>query len=186
MRAGSLVLRAVVALGPLVALGCGAVEADPPPGWVWAVVAAFALRHAQRPGSLAGALGISTVVVWWAITVGVPTSAGGLQSVVGAVAALTATHVAGLLTEVGPAQVHLEAGLLARWSWRGGLLVATGVMTAAGATAAATNLEDVAASTVLWPAAVGALGLALMATTLVVRADSRTSRSVSENAGAPR
>jgi hypothetical protein len=114
-------LRAVVFLGPVVALLATGPAGNWPGGGLVALTLALAGGFAVMPESALGTVVFCVVVVWWGF---------GMEHVaveaVGAAAALLAAHLAALLLSYGPAQLPLDGRLLGLWVRRG-LLVGLSV-----------------------------------------------------------
>jgi hypothetical protein len=110
-------LRAVVCLGPMLALWSAAPTGFVPSAFVVAVVAVTALLSAARPEHIVGFLAQLVVLVWWALTVG---SSMPLGSLVGA-AGLLSAHVAAVLLGYGPPEMRVGADLTLLWVGRAAL-----------------------------------------------------------------
>jgi len=114
-------VRAVVFLGPVVALLCTGPAGNWPGGWLVALTVALAGGFAVMPESALGTTVFCVVVVWWGFALEqVPVE------VVVAGAALLAAHLGALLLSYGPAQLPVDGGLLGLWVRRG-LLVGLAV-----------------------------------------------------------
>jgi len=109
-----LLLRAVILLGPVLAL-LAARPADLPHGWFVALTLVLSLGFAAMPESALGTVCLGVVVFWWALAAadGVP-----LASIPAALL-LLATHVAALLLSYGPPWLPIGTALLRRWLRRG-------------------------------------------------------------------
>ena len=121
MPRSQLLLRAVVLLGPVLALLMTGPAGHWPPWWLVLTGVAMAGAAAAAPDSpmLAG-VGL-IVLVWWSVSLddGVP------GSVVLAAAALVAAHLAALLASYGPAAMPLDRHTLLLWARRGALVLLT-------------------------------------------------------------
>lgn len=112
-----LVLRAVIALGPVVAVLAAGPAGRWPPWWVLVAAVVLAGGFAAFPESAFGAGAMLIVLAWW--TVGLDD---GLHpAVLVAAAALLVTHVAAVLTSYGPGEMPVEAPLVWLWVRRGAL-----------------------------------------------------------------
>ena len=113
----STLLRAVVLLGPLVALLATGPAGRWPSWWLVAMTAGLAAGFAAMPESALGTTVFCVVVVWWGFALEhVPVE------VVVAGVALLAAHLSALLLAYGPPQLPLDAGVLERWVRRGMLV----------------------------------------------------------------
>lgn len=108
------VLRAVIALGPPVALLAASPQGFMPPTWLLLAVVAVSLAFAAMPEQYAGNVALLLVVGWWTITVGEAMP----LSVVVAAAALLASHVAATLAGYGPRSLPPERLVVLRWMRR--------------------------------------------------------------------
>ncbi len=117
VRASVWALRAVAALGPLVALLAAVPEGFVPSPFVIVVVAMAGAVYAVVPEHFAGTVVLALVLLWWALVVGTAEPAGGLV----AAAALTLAHVAGLILGYGPPQMAVDPGVLRLWALRGAM-----------------------------------------------------------------
>jgi hypothetical protein len=118
-------LRAVIFLGPLVALLAGSPQGHTPEPWLVAVVGILAFTFASMPEHYVGSVVLTIVVVWWVLDVrdGLPLTA------VGAAAALLATHVAATVAGYGPPQLAPDGAAIRLWSRRAVLLWVTAPLT---------------------------------------------------------
>jgi hypothetical protein len=155
-------VRAVVFLGPVVALLASGPAGNWPGGWLVALTVALAAGFAAMPESALGTVVFCVVVVWWGF---------GLEHVaveaVVAGAALLAAHLGSLLLSYGPAQLPLDGRLLGRWARRG-LLVGLSVP---GVWLLATAVEDQPEPPGIWVAglAVGVVVCAVAAAAVTDR-----------------
>jgi hypothetical protein len=112
-----MLLRAVVFLGPVVALLATGPAGNWPGGWVVVLTVVLATGFATMPESGFGTLAMCVVVVWWG---------GGLEriavEVLVAAFALLASHLAAVLLSYGPAQLPVDGRMLALWVRRGALV----------------------------------------------------------------
>ena len=114
-----LLLRAVVAVGPVLALLATGPAGHWPPWWlVLAVVAGTGAAVAAPDSPVLAGIGL-VVLVWWTIGLdqGVPGWA------VLAAVALVAAHLAALLASYGPPAMPLDAATLRRWVPRGAVVL---------------------------------------------------------------
>jgi hypothetical protein len=109
-----LVLRAVVLVGPVLAL-LVARPADLPHGWFVALTVVLSLGFAAMPESPLGTGCLGLVVFWWALD----TADGVRVEAIPAALLLLATHVAAVLLSYGPTSLPIGAALLTRWVRRG-------------------------------------------------------------------
>jgi hypothetical protein len=113
---GQWALRAVVALGPVLAL-LAAAPAGPAPGAsLVALVAVLSTCHARWPESSVGIAAPVVVVLWWGVGLGDGLSAWALP----AAAALLAAHVAALLAGYGPDALGVDVPTVRLWVGRAG------------------------------------------------------------------
>ena len=111
-------LRAVAALGPVVAVVAGAPEGLVPSLFVVVVTAALGLAYAFLPEHFIGSIVLVVVLLWWSLHVGSSMPGGALV----AGAALVASHVAGVLLGYGPPRMVVGADLVLPWVVRGALV----------------------------------------------------------------
>ena len=111
-------LRAVAALGPLLAVTAGAPEGFVPSLFVVVVAAALGLAYAFLPEHFIGSIVLVVVLLWWSLHVGSAMPGGALV----AAAALVAAHVAGVLLGYGPPRMAVGADLVLPWVVRGALV----------------------------------------------------------------
>lgn len=113
----AMLLRAVVLLGPVVALLATGPAGNWPEGWVVALTVALAGGFAAMPESALGTTVFCVVVIWWGFALEhVPVE------VVVAGIALLAAHLSALLLSYGPPQLPVDGGVLERWVGRGVLV----------------------------------------------------------------
>jgi hypothetical protein len=160
MPRSQLVLRAIVLLGPMVALLMTGPAGSWPPWWLVVPVLALAAASATAPDSPIGATTGLAVLVWWTIALGdgVPASA------LVAAAGLLASHVAALLASYGPAAMPLDAATVRLWVRRGALVL----LTVPGAWGVARLLRGEPDQPGIWVLAVAAACLAAIGATAAV------------------
>ena len=111
------ILRAVVVLGPAVALLATGPAGNWPSGWLVALTVALAGGFAAMPESALGTTAFCVVVIWW----GFALEQVSVEVVVGGVA-LLASHLSAVLLSYGPARLPVDRGVLERWVGRGMLV----------------------------------------------------------------
>jgi hypothetical protein len=121
MPASQIVLRALVLLGPVVALLAAGPAGHWPPWWIVLAVVALSGGFAARPDSPLGATVFLAVLVWWTISLPDALHA----EVVVAAAALVVAHVAALVAAYGPDALPVEAATLRLWALRCVLVLVT-------------------------------------------------------------
>lgn len=110
-------LRAAVAVGPVVATLLTAVAGPGPGLWLVLLVAVLACGWALFPESAVGIAVLTLVVAWWAVG---PDGDDALHPVVIAAAAcLVLAHVAALLASYAPVEATVSRGLVRLWVRRG-------------------------------------------------------------------
>jgi len=115
--ASQLVVRAVVLVGPVLALAMMVPAGSTPSPWVFLLVTGLAAGWAWRPESVLGTLGLTVVLGWWVrADLGVPAEA--LVAAVG----LLAAHVAALVAAYGPPRLVVGAATARLWLARAGAL----------------------------------------------------------------
>jgi hypothetical protein len=111
------VLRAIIVLGPVVAVLAAGPAGHWPPWWVLAVTIVCAGGFAAFPESTFGAGAVLVVLAWW--TVGLDD---GLHpAVLVAATALLVAHLAAVLASYGPGEMPVERALAWLWVRRGAL-----------------------------------------------------------------
>ncbi|WP_134764521.1 hypothetical protein [Nocardioides sp. 1609] len=148
-------LRAVVALGPVVAVLAAGPAGEPAPWWWVAAVVMLAGRHAVLPDSGVGVLVLLLAVGWW---VRVPDD-GLPASALAAAAAVLAAHVAALVAASAPPDARVDVGVLRSWVLRGVAVLAAAPVLWLLARA----LGEQGAPAGLWPAGLLAVLLAVAA-----------------------
>jgi hypothetical protein len=111
-------LVVVIVLGPVIALLAAVPQGYTPPIWLVLLVIAASLGFAFAPELQTGSLVMVLVIAWWAIKVDhdLPIS------VIGAAAALLASHLAAMLAGYGPRDLPFDADLVRLWVRRGVLI----------------------------------------------------------------
>jgi hypothetical protein len=112
-----LVLRALIALGPVVAVLAAGPAGHWPPWWMLAVTIVFAGGFAAFPESPFGVGAILVVLAWWVAGL----DDGLHPAVLVAATALLVTQVAAVLASYGPGEMPVEPALLWLWVRRGAL-----------------------------------------------------------------
>ena len=115
LTAGQAVLRALVLLGPPLALLATGLVGVLPAGWLVALVLVLSVAFAAMPESPFGTAALLVVVAWW----GLAFRDGLHPQAVLASAALLVAHVAALLTSYGPGELPLDRDLARLWVRRG-------------------------------------------------------------------
>jgi hypothetical protein len=115
---GGWAVRAVIALGPPVALLAASPEGFVPPLWLVVLVVLLSLGFAYLPEQYIGSAAMILVVGWW--TVGVRDAVP--LAVVVSAAALLASHLAATLAAYGPRSLPPDRGIVLRWTRRGALV----------------------------------------------------------------
>jgi hypothetical protein len=157
------VVRALVLLGPVVAVLASGPAGHAPPWWLVLVVAGLSGASAWFADAAFAVAPLLLAVGWWAAALGATTSAWLLV----AAAALVVAHVAGLLASYGPPTMPLDGAIIRLWLRRG-LLVG---LTAPVAWAATRLLGDQPEQPGIWVLGVGAACLATVAATVALRAE---------------
>jgi hypothetical protein len=129
-----ILLRVVVAAGPVLAMLATGPRTGLPPVWLLLLVAALAVGHAALPESDLGTAAMLGVVAWWGL--GPVSDVAPPPSALLAAAALTLSHVAAVLLAYGPSARSLDRGVLRVWLGRAGLMVLAGAVVWLGAVAA--------------------------------------------------
>jgi len=116
-----ILLRAVVFLGPVVAVLATGPAGNWPPWWIAGTVVAVAAAASYDPDAPYGSGAGLLVLGWWAIALedGLP------ASILVAALGLVAAHVAALLAAYGPATMPLDGATLRLWAGRGVLVLVT-------------------------------------------------------------
>ena len=112
-----LALRALIALGPVVAVLAAGPAGHWPPWWVLVATVVLAGGFAAFPESPFGAAAMLGVLVWWTASL----DDGLHPAVLVAAAALVVSHVAAVLTSYGPGAMPVDRELLWLWVRRGAL-----------------------------------------------------------------
>ena len=106
-------LRAVVAVAPVLAVLLTAPVGTAPSPWFAVPLGALAASWAVFPESVAGIVVLALSVGWWAV--GPPGDDALHPAAVGAAACLVAAHVAAVLASYGPAQARVPRRLQELW-----------------------------------------------------------------------
>jgi hypothetical protein len=115
LTAGQAVLRALVLLGPPLALLTTGLAGVFPAPWLVALVIVLSVAFAAMPDSPFGTAALLVVVAWW----GLAFRDGPHPQAVLAAAALVVAHVAAVLASYGPGQMPLDRDLARLWARRG-------------------------------------------------------------------
>jgi hypothetical protein len=121
MATSQLVLRALVLLGPVVALLATGPAGHWPPWWIVLPVLGLAAGFARLPDSSLGAAVFLVVIGWWIVSLPDDLQA----EVLVAAVALVVAHVAALLASYGPDAMHVDAATARLWVRRGALALLT-------------------------------------------------------------
>jgi hypothetical protein len=121
MPPSQLLLRALVLVGPVVALLATGPAGHWPPWWVVVPVVGLAGAFAAMPDSAYGAGVFLVVLVWWTISLREELQ----PEVLAAAAALLVAHLAAQVASYGPAALPVEAATLRLWGVRGVLVLVT-------------------------------------------------------------
>lgn len=157
------VVRALVLLGPVVAVLASGPAGHAAPWWLVLVVAGLSGASAWFADATFAVAPLLVAVGWWAAALGATTSAWLLV----AAAALVVAHVAGLLASYGPPAMPVERGIVRLWVRRGVLVL----LTAPVAWAAVRLLDDQPEQPGIWVLGVGVACLATVAATVALRAE---------------
>lgn len=128
---GQVLLRSLVALGPMIALLTAGLVGHPPPVWLLLVTLALALGFAWQPGSVLGTTVLIVVLAWWALATEDVLQAETLAAAAG----LLVSHVAAVLASYGPAALPIDPALARLWALRGVLVFSAAPLTWVVATA---------------------------------------------------
>jgi hypothetical protein len=118
-------LRAVIFLGPLVALLAGVPQGYRPPVWLVVVLGVFSFAFAAMPEHYVGSASLVIVVAWWVLN----THDAAPVSTIAAAGALLAAHLAATVAGYGPPQLAPDPGIVRLWVRRGVLLWACSALT---------------------------------------------------------
>ncbi|WP_243058035.1 hypothetical protein [Nocardioides sp. SR21] len=121
MSRSQIALRALVLLGPVVAVLATGPAGNWPPWWIAGAVAAAAAAAAWDPDAPYGTGAGLGVLGWWAIALEDSLPA----SILVAALALVTAHVAGVLASYGPSTMPIDAATVALWVRRGALVLVT-------------------------------------------------------------
>ncbi len=111
---GGWALRAIVLLGPPVALLAASPQGFVPPLWLVVVVVVASALFAAFPEQYAGSVAMLLVLAWWTTAVRQAMPGG----VVVSAAALLAAHVAATVASYGPRQLAPGRQVVLRWARR--------------------------------------------------------------------
>jgi len=115
---GGWALRAVIVLGPFLALVSAVPEGFAPPVWLVVLVVLASMVFAYLPEQYVGSAAMVLVVGWWSIDV-----RGAMPlAVVVASGALLASHLAATLAAYGPRELPPDRAIVLRWLRRGVLV----------------------------------------------------------------
>jgi hypothetical protein len=117
------VLRAMVAVGLLLATLAGIPEGYHPPVVLVAVVAGSSVVSAFRPDHLVLSVTMGVVIAWWALQLDTEMPV----AVLVVAAALMLTHVAATLLAYGPTSLPVDPALAVLWTMRGGMTWTAGL-----------------------------------------------------------
>jgi hypothetical protein len=115
---GGWALRAVIALGPPLALLAASPQGFVPPPWLVLLVVVASLLFAYLPEQYVGSTTMLLVVGWWTIDVREAMPVAVLVSA----GALVAAHVAATLAAYGPRTLPPDRLIVLRWVRRSGLV----------------------------------------------------------------
>ncbi|MGB0100216.1 MAG: hypothetical protein WBP61_08030 [Nocardioides sp.] len=116
-----LALRAVVLLGPLVALLATGPAGQWPPWWLVVLVGGLSTAAALAPDSPAGVGAGLVVLGWWALSLSAELPAWVLLAAV----ALVLAHLAALVASYGPRTMPVDASTALLWARRGAWVLLT-------------------------------------------------------------
>lgn len=112
------VLRAVIVVGPMLALYGAAPEGFVPSPLAALFVLALSIGFALRPEHFIGSAVLVVVLLWWTLVVDTAFPNGSLVAAGG----LLAAHVAALLLGYGPSQMPVGSDLVLLWLPRGAVV----------------------------------------------------------------
>jgi hypothetical protein len=121
---GQWALRAVVLLGPMVALYARGPSLGSPPVWLAGLVFVLACAWALVPESVAGAVVLLLAGWSWAASGEGVVPAGALVAAAGMLAA----HLAALVVGYGPSRLPVAPGVVRLWARRGALVFVPAVV----------------------------------------------------------
>jgi hypothetical protein len=161
-----IVLRALVFLGPVVALLATGPAGHGPPWWLVGFVAVLAGASAVAPDSPVGVGAGLVVLAWWTLSLrdGMPVS------VAVAAVALTVGHLAALLASYGPRAMPLDAPTLLLWGRRGALVL----LTVPGAWLLARLVQGEPEQPGVWVVALAAACLAILGASAAIEVKERS------------
>ena len=111
---GQWLLRAVVLLGPLVALAARW-PSDPPPVWLMLLTLVLSAGWAVAPESVVGGVVLALVAFSWVAGTNGDLPGGAVLAAV----AMLAAHLAALVASYGPDALPVSANVVRLWLWRG-------------------------------------------------------------------
>jgi hypothetical protein len=111
---GQWLLRAVVLLGPLVALAARW-PSDPPPVWLMLLTLVLSAGWAIAPESVVGGVALVLVAFSWVAGTDGDLPGGAVLAAV----AMLAAHLAALVASYGPDALPVSANVVRLWLWRG-------------------------------------------------------------------
>lgn len=163
---GQLVLRALVLLGPLVALLSTGLVGVLPAGWLIALVAALSVAFAAMPDSPFGTAAMVVVLSWWGISL-----RDGLHpEALVAAAGLVTAHVAAVLASYGPGAMPLDRAVARLWAVRGAAVL----LASPAVWALATLLRDQPEAPGIWVAGLAAACAATLVAAVSFQLDRRS------------
>jgi hypothetical protein len=115
---GGWAVRAVIAIGPPLALVAASPEGFVPPLWLVVLVVLLSLGFAYLPEQYIGSAAMILVVGWWSIDVrdAMP------LAVVVASGGLLASHLAATVAAYGPRSLPPDPAIVLRWTRRGAVV----------------------------------------------------------------
>jgi hypothetical protein len=152
---GQWALRAVILLGPLVALYSRGLAVERPPVWLGLLLLALAAGWAALPDSVVGAAAL--LLVGWAWAAGNPD--GVPAAALLAAAAMVAAHVAALGAGYGPPRLPVAPGVARLWALRGLAVMAPAFLV----WLVARGVDELPDSSTVW-----VIGLAIAVSVVVV------------------
>lgn len=151
---GQRALRAIVLVGPVVALLAAGVAGNGPAAWVLVLVVLLSVLWAAAPESGAGTGALLVVLFWWTR---VPDDALHPAALVAALA-VVASHVAAVVGSAAPPRTPVDPAVVRLWSTRAALLL----MPAPVLWVLARSLRGEDAPSGLWPAGLAVTVLAVV------------------------
>jgi hypothetical protein len=111
---GQWLLRAVIVLGPLVALAARW-PGDPPPVWLMLLALVLSAGWAVAPESVVGGVTLLLVAFSWVAGANGDLPSGAVLAAV----AMLAAHLAALVASYGPDALPVSPSVVRLWVWRG-------------------------------------------------------------------